>query len=556
MVANPPVATEVPLPPRTFIPAAVLAGASASASAGTHTLHNTPSSRGIASLFEARLTETTVLFDAKDESQKRAISLGVDSIKKTFQDIREAWGQQPVSAPNKNTIDWLLWGAVVDNYAQMVEHDPQQLAEAVGLGIPAEIRGMVWQLVARSKNLALEELFMHLKTEPSVHEKAIKRDLTRTSFYTNVEAAHKATELFNVIKAYSLFDPDVGYTQGMVFIVVPLVMNMTESECFSMLVTLMKDYGLRDLFCPAMQGLHLLLYQFDRCLAQSLPLLFNHLTRQDIRLLMYASQWFLTFFSYKFPLDVVLRVFDMVITQGVGAVLRLGLNLVLRNEAHLLSLSFDLLLAYLKNDLFTYYVSDEFVTGDSLRRFPLLKKTVKPTEFYRLDAFIQDSLLVRISALDLKRYKAEFDQLVVSDTKRETEIDLLRDENGAMRKQIKDLETQLYMLNHDHMAAVQSLVETKVLIPEVQNDIEELNDAVATLEAQIADLESKHGASDNIPSDIEQQIQELLAKNASETERFTELDEELKELVAEDQRLRAELKKKKTWFWNKTPLAA
>ena len=78
----------------------------------------------------------------------------------------------------------------------------------------------------------------------------------------------------------------------------------------------MKEYGLRDLFCPEMKGLHVLLYEFDRLLESYSPVLYNHLVKQGIKSSMYASQWFLTFFAYKFPLDIVLRIYDIIVTRG------------------------------------------------------------------------------------------------------------------------------------------------------------------------------------------------------------------------------------------------
>lgn len=534
------------LPSRRHIPASLLAEISGAP----------PPQTSGSTLLEAKQSEISIKFGSKDESLQRAIESGTASIKKTFHDIKNVIGHMPAELVGGRPIDWEFWGRVVDNYGSVVHNDEQHLLAAVALGIPKEIRGIIWQLVARSKSLQLEELYMHLKGEGSVHERAIKRDLTRTSFYTNVDAANKADELYNVIKAYSNFDPDVGYTQGMAFIAVPLVMNMTEGECFCLLVTLMKEYGLRELFCPDMKGLHLLLHQFDRLLEKHLPLLFNHLTRQGIRLLMYASQWFLTFFSYKFPLDVVLRIFDMVITQGIEAVLRLALNLMLQNEQSLLRLNFDALLEFLKLNLFNVYVSEDFVKGEENRRFSLIRKSPSKQStdsgYYKLDAFIQDAMLVAVSPLDLARYKVEFDQMCTRDASRKSEIDRLRDDNGTLRHEIKTLESELFALNHDHIDLVQKLVDTKVLLPEVLSDVEELQEAVAALQADVQDLEAKLGADlDNLPLDIDSKIQQLLAENALETERFANLEEQLTQLTLENDTLRTELKLKgKKWFWS------
>lgn len=46
--------------------------------------------------------------------------------------------------------------------------------------------------------------------------------------------------LFNVMKAYSLHDREVGYCQGSAFIVGLLLMQMPEEEAFAVLVKLMQ----------------------------------------------------------------------------------------------------------------------------------------------------------------------------------------------------------------------------------------------------------------------------------------------------------------------------
>ncbi|KAF3985476.1 hypothetical protein FT663_05040 [Candidozyma haemuli var. vulneris] len=536
------------LPPRDGIHTVVETGLSKS---------DAPPTEAPSSLLAARQNEITIKFDSKDAAARSAIESGRESIVKTFNGIKSTIGSAPELMGGVD-IDWDFWARVVENYDELVQEEPQSVQRAVADGIPKEFRGIVWQLVSRSKNLQLEELYFHLKNEQSVHERAIKRDLSRTSFFTNVNAANKADELFNVIKVYSLFDPDVGYTQGMVFIVVPLVMNMNEAECFCLLVTLMKDYGLRDLFCPEMQGLHLLLHQFDRLLEQCSPILYNHLVRQGIRSSMYASQWFLTFFSYKFPLDVVLRIFDMVITQGIEAVLRLAVNLMLRNESNLLRLNFDALLEFLKLNLFNIYVSDEFVASAEKpenKRFSLLgrKNTTKTgANYYKLDAFVKDAMLVDVSPADINRFKAEFQLLCEKDAARTEEIEEYRKKNGELRYEIKQLETEFYTINKDHMNVVQELVNTKVVLPDVLGDIEELEAQAISLEKDIQELEAKvEKSSTSLPQDVDSKIQDLLTENAKETERFAELEEKFHELSIENKNVDAELKQRggKKWFW-------
>lgn len=99
-------------------------------------------------------------------------------------------------------------------------------------GIPPTLRGTVWQLLAKSKNCDLESQYITLLNEESVYEKAIVRDLARTFAdheYFQSKAGQEA--LFNIAKAYSLYDPDVGYCHGILYVAGPLLLNVCRQIC-------------------------------------------------------------------------------------------------------------------------------------------------------------------------------------------------------------------------------------------------------------------------------------------------------------------------------------
>ena len=67
-------------------------------------------------------------------------------------------------------------------------------------------------------------------------EKAIRRDLgARTSYSKYVMAAGLQEGLFGGCKAYALYDDAVGYAQGMNFIAMPLLFNVSAPQDFGYL---------------------------------------------------------------------------------------------------------------------------------------------------------------------------------------------------------------------------------------------------------------------------------------------------------------------------------
>ncbi|GAA5889869.1 hypothetical protein JCM16303_002402, partial [Sporobolomyces ruberrimus] len=255
-------------------------------------------------------------------------------------------------------VDWDFWGRVMSDYEDVARTQPRELSKAIQRGIPQSLRGMTWQLMAAAKDPTLEMVYQELLHQTSSHEKSISRDLSRTfpkHEYFMDEAGVGQENLFNVVKAYSLYDEEVGYTQGLQFIVGPLLLNMPDEETFCVLVRLMKSYDLRSHYTPNMPGLQLRLFQFDRLVEELLPGIFLHMLRQGVKSSMYASQWFLTLFGYRFPLELVSAVFDLVFAEGVEAIFRFAIALIKRNEDVLLKLEFEDLIEFLKNGLFEVY---------------------------------------------------------------------------------------------------------------------------------------------------------------------------------------------------------
>lgn len=53
------------------------------------------------------------------------------------------------------------------------------------------------------------------------------------------------------------------------------------------------------------------LYQFEKLVLEQMPQLGQHFIEEMINPSMYASQWFITVFSYSFPFHLTLRVWDV-----------------------------------------------------------------------------------------------------------------------------------------------------------------------------------------------------------------------------------------------------
>ncbi|KAL9271324.1 Ecotropic viral integration site 5 protein-like protein [Drosera capensis] len=223
--------------------------------------------------------------------------------------------------------DWKLY----------VRKKPHVVKRRVRKGIPDCLRGLVWQLISGSRDLLLmnpgvyEQLVIY---ETSTAELDIIRDISRT-FPSHVffQQRHGPGQrsLYNVLKAYSVFDRDVGYVQGMGFIAGLLLLYMSEEDAFWLLVALLKGAvhaPMEGLYLAGLPLVQQYLFQFDQLVREYLPKLGEHFSEEMINPSMYASQWFITVFSYSFPFHLALRIWDVFLNEGVKIVFKVGLALL------------------------------------------------------------------------------------------------------------------------------------------------------------------------------------------------------------------------------------
>ncbi|GAB7360460.1 hypothetical protein MBLNU230_g8413t2 [Neophaeotheca triangularis] len=361
-------------------------------------------------------------------------------------------------------------------------------------------------------------------------EKAIKRDLgSRTSYSKYAQSAGLQDGLFGVCKAYALFDEGVGYAQGMNFIAMPLLFNMSEEEAFSLLVRLMNKHDLRSMFTAEMPGLHLRLYQFDRMLEDLEPALYCHLKRRNVGPQLYATQWFLTLFAYRFPLQLVLRVYDLILSEGLTAVLKFGVVLLQKNRDTLLGMK-DMahLTTFLKERIFDVYI-DKSPSASSLLDSGFFGSVSggADRELYRADELVRDACSITLSDDTLAAYTVEWEEQQRSDKAIQEELETLRASNTSLTSQVKSLESRAQQFDSEHASLATEVVHTKVAN-------EALMDANEGLKVQVAELQKMV---DSQPGEVEERLKEemerIIGRNGEVQNENRMLKEEMDEMERE-----------------------
>ncbi|KAE8853428.1 hypothetical protein PTNB73_02247 [Pyrenophora teres f. teres] len=510
-------------------------------------------------------------------------------------------------------VDWDLWQSVVnEGPAAIARTSSEELNRAIANGIPQVIRGVIWQVLAQSKNEELECMYRELvargtdkeqmsvkpttasngqttgngkesvaSSSSSVHsdysspattatstnaplpspsvtsdssedpakaqariaaerkqsvvaisklEKVIKRDLgARTSYSKYVMAAGLQDGLFGICKAYALYDDAVGYAQGMNFIAMPLLFNMPEEEAFSLFVTLMNKYRLRDLFLADMAGLHLHLYQFERLLEDFEPALYCHLRRREVKPQLYATQWFLTLFAYRFPLQLVLRIYDLILSEGLeSAILKFGIVLMQKNAEALLGMKdMSTLTTFLKERLFDVYI-DKAPSANSILENGFFGSTAGiDKEVYRADVLVRDATSVKVTPEMLKQYTAEWKEQQRIEKDRETELHGLKDKVISLEQKVRSLEHRTEQSDMEHVQVASELIKTKV---ENENFAEE-NEALRTKVEELQKIVDTQPA--EVEARLKSEMETVMQKNIIVHNENRNLEESMAEMEKE-----------------------
>ena len=116
---------------------------------------------------------------------------------------------------------------------------------------------------------------------------------------------------------------------------------MPEEEAFAVLVRIMRDYKMRDMFKPTMAELGLCMYQLENLVTEQLPDLSRHFQSQGFHTTMYASSWFLTLFTTALSLSLACRVMDVFLSEGMEIIFKLALAMLTLGKDELMSLDME-----------------------------------------------------------------------------------------------------------------------------------------------------------------------------------------------------------------------
>nr|XP_039260635.1 uncharacterized protein LOC120336917 isoform X1 [Styela clava] len=237
----------------------------------------------------------------------------------------------------------------------------EKLSKRVYKGIPHGMRGDVWRILLEVHQYMenLPNVYQEMKTRAHSHSTDIRQidlDVNRTyrdhvMFRTRYSI--KQQQLFHVLAAYSMYNTEVGYCQGMSQIAALLLMYMSEEEAFWALHSLLygERHKMHGFFIPGFPKLMRFQSHHDHILKKYMPKLKKHLDENEVFASLYTMKWFFQCFLDRSPFSLTLRLWDIYVLEGEKLLTTMSFATLKMHKAYIKSQDMDGIVGFLQEEL-------------------------------------------------------------------------------------------------------------------------------------------------------------------------------------------------------------
>ncbi|KAJ3149201.1 hypothetical protein HDU89_003917 [Geranomyces variabilis] len=235
------------------------------------------------------------------------------------------FGSRRTSTVAASEMEWLK---LLDHWDSKAPKSRKKIKKMGRAGIPESLRGKVWSALARTDDIKKPGVYDGLLAQRNeevfdIIERDIARCFPEHPMFAE-EGGPGQTNLRNVLRAYAMYNPDIGYCQGMGMLAGMMLMHMPAEESFWLLVATLQTI-LKDFYTPQLLQLRRDAAVFESLLYKTSKRVARHLDKQEVTPLMYMTSWFMTVFTTTLPWESALRVWDMVYCEGVKPLFRTSL---------------------------------------------------------------------------------------------------------------------------------------------------------------------------------------------------------------------------------------
>lgn len=226
---------------------------------------------------------------------------------------------------------------LIDN---LYQKDKFKIKKNLIKGPPNNLRWSIWMGVALAEESTrklnpkintkylIEEFYANLLKEKLCEKlnEQINKDLHRTAPTINFfQSAQAMQSLFNVLKALTLSDKELGYCQGINILTAYLLLlsDGNESETFFFLKFLFTNQfcSIREFFTRGFPKLHMFLHICKKLIKLHLPNIFDKLEEFMIQDEVWIFKWLQSLFSLTLDFSIGVRLWDCILAEGIEFIL-------------------------------------------------------------------------------------------------------------------------------------------------------------------------------------------------------------------------------------------
>ncbi|TMW62537.1 hypothetical protein Poli38472_005155 [Pythium oligandrum] len=354
----------------------------------------------------------------------------------------------------------------------------------------------------------------------------IGRDIDRTfpllPFFSQQDGDGQR-QLGNVLKAIAIHTPEISYCQGMNYVTAVLLIlcndpNISsegkpilapQEATFWIMTSFIQNYGMDDMWKSKMPGLSRCIYLYQQLLQKHFYDLHVHLRNIGMHPSLIATQWFATMFARVLSIDVLLRVWDLVLLDGWKMIYRIALAITAHLRPQIISLDMEACSEYFRNhsklqlyqlsaneliaSAFSYKITNKMLaTMEEERnleylRLRLQKAPLSYEHSILFPALQDDSKLSQSESLNLIRTQlAQYDNDTADDMR------ILRQKIETWDRTIAQATSVMYQNSYALTEVTFALRELKTVKRELRRRFEDgMSSAIAEASSPSSSLRSK-----------------------------------------------------------------
>ena len=179
----------------------------------------------------------------------------------------------------------------------------------------------------------------------------INKDINRTFYTEKFKNGNGKEILNNILTTIAFIRPDIGYCQGMNFIVGALINFLDDEEtCFWIFLHFIDNIELKSLYLQNMPDYLIKLYQLNYLIKENFPKMYNHLKTNRINMDIFFSKWILTIFSNFLSFDTLYNVWDVFLIDKWKAIFKFSLLISYYMKDELIKMDLHTFSSYVRNN--------------------------------------------------------------------------------------------------------------------------------------------------------------------------------------------------------------